>query len=223
MNLKGKRIIYFGDSIMSRDGKPVTTAEYNTDKIGEICRGYPTLIKEKFGTVNLANHAVGGHTVKDQLPIILSADISDADIIIINVGVNDFSAGTVIGKIPDSTALMHDDTFIGNYCTALDSIYKRNPTVKTVLITPLHRNTLNRKTPGPVNTIDTVVNGNVLWDFANAIIEISKLYSCPVADMYSDSGLNRFNLPILTFEGVHPTNEGYEFIAPVLFNTLSKL
>ena len=63
-------------------------------------------------------------------------------------------------------------------------------------MTPLHRCTLHRQGKVPINTIDTRIHGNTLADYVQAIIKIGKFYSCPVADMYSNSGLNRFNLKL---------------------------
>ncbi len=150
-------------------------------------------------------------------------DFQGIDITVISVGVNDFSNGKRLGKLPISTATTHAHSFIGDYCTALDYIYRSNPQMKVLLMTPLHRNTLHRAGKGPVNTIDSVVGGNVLKDFADAIKAIGSFYGCPVADMYAESGLNRFNLPKITFEGVHPTNEGYRFIAAPLIEAMKKL
>ena len=87
----------------------------------------------------------------------------------------------------------------------------------------LHRCTLYRTSPGPVNTIDTKVNGNTLKDYADAIIEVGRFYSCPVIDMYSISGINRSNLKKYTFEGVHPTNEAYVFTSWPIIETFKNI
>ncbi len=219
------KAIYFGDSIMAQDGKAYGygSAQYNLDHLGLICRGYPTLLKERLGIENLGNYAVGGHDIRAQRDVMLNTDISGADLIVIAVGVNDFSSGTPIGKLPMSFDRNHDETFIGRYCAALDSIFTRNPLVKVALVTPLHRDTMKRINPGPKNAIDVRVGGNVLLDFVQAIRDVGQFYACSVVDLYAESGLNRFNLPLLTFEGVHPTNVGYEFLFPVFERKLSSL
>lgn len=218
-----KRVLFFGDSIMAQDKKPYEyAAEYNKDALGKICKGWPSILEESFN-IETENFAIGGHKIIDQKDIILSQDLSNADYIVIAVGVNDFSQGTPIGVIPDSQEKCHDETFIGRYCSALDYIFTQNPLVKVVLMTPLHRCTLNRTSPGPVNTIDSLVNGNTLKDYADAIIQIGRFYACPVIDMYSVSGINRFNLELLTFEGVHPTDDGYKFSAWPIIDVFKKL
>ncbi len=222
--LDGKRVYCFGDSIMAADSKIFSyTADFNREEIGTECCGYPTLLAQETGVVIVNNFAVGGQGISGQKDIILQQSFSNIDIVIISVGVNDFSSGKVIGKIPSSTEEQHDNTFIGEYCTALDYICKSNPLVKILLMTPLHRNTLHREGKGPVNTIDTCIHGNILKDYADAVKDIGEFYGCPIADMYSESGLNRFNLPLLTFEGVHPTNVGYKFIITPLIQSIKKL
>ncbi len=221
--MANKTVFFFGDSIMHRDKKVFDySAEYNKDELGKMCKGWPSILEEKFN-FSYSNFAVGGDKISDQKEIILTKDFSKVDLVVIAVGINDFSNGTPIGTIPNSQEILHEKTFIGDYCTALDHIFKSNPLIKVMLTTPLHRCTLNRTSVGPKNTIDAKVNGNTLKDYADAIIEIGRFYSCYVVDMYSISGVNRFNLEYLTFEGVHPTNKGYEFTSPPLIDAFKKM
>lgn len=222
--MKNIKTIYLGDSIVAYDGKPYTcTNEFGGPSSTEICRGYPTLLNERLGLVNIGNYAVGGHTILDQRNIILNLDFTEADLVIFSVGVNDFSKSVPIGKIPDMANPVFDDTFYGAYAQCLEHILKSNPKIKVILMTPLHRNTLHRNKNGATNISDTVINGNTLFDFADAIINLGRIYSCPVADMMSKSGLNKMNSKIFTFEGVHPNNDGYEFIIPTLINTVKSI
>lgn len=219
------KIYCFGDSIMAMEGRVYDApGNYNHQEVvGQVCKGYPSMLKKHLGLDVAANYAVGGQGIHQQMEIILQQDFSDVDLVIIAVGVNDFSQGKAIGKIPDSQETEHDSTFIGEYCTALDHIFRGNPFVKVLLMTPLHRYTLHRQDNGPKNTIDTRVKGNVLDDYAQAIRDLGKFYSCPVADMYAESGLNRFNLKRFTLEGVHPTNEGYEFISAPMIQKVKEM
>lgn len=138
------RVAFYGDSIMAQDKKLYEyAAEYNKELIGTVCVGWPSILEQNFDIIT-TNFAVGGHKIKDQRDIILTQDFSGVDYILISVGVNDFSAGTPIGCIPNSQATKHDETFIGSFCTALDHIFNSNPLIKVVLMTPLHRCTLNR-------------------------------------------------------------------------------
>lgn len=222
MDQDKKQVYFFGDSIVAQDKKIYTyPADYNQNEIGTLCEGYPTILERLFD-FETYNFARGGQGISQQKEVILSKDFSGADLVIIGVGVNDFSAGKPIGQIPDSTEAKHDATFTGEYCTALDYIYQSNPLIKVILMTPLHRCTLHRKGNVPVNTIDTRIHGNTLKDYAQAIIQIGAFYSCPVADLYGSSGMNRFNLRYLTFEGVHPTNAGYRFCSGPLVDAVKR-
>lgn len=225
-NLNGKKIIYAGDSIMAQDGKiyEYPSAKYNIDCLGKVCRGYPTILEETLKVVNLANVSVGGHGIRQQREIILNTDFTEAEIVVITIGCNDFSGSVPIGELPDAHTSEYDDTFMGNYCTVMDYIYSQNPTVKCVLMTPLHRDTHGRVNPGPVNDISTVnQSGHKLSDYADAVKSIGAFYSATVADMYAQSGINRFNMPQFTFDGVHPNDDGYRHISPVLIDALKKL
>lgn len=225
--LKGRRAWYFGDSIMAQDQKLYTyAADYNRGQLGQQCRGYPTLLREMLGIYNAGNFAAGGATVAQQLQTVRALDFSAPDrpdIVVIAVGCNDFSQGTPLGSLPLSTKREHDDSFIGSYCALLDHIFTGHPGIKAVLMTPLHRCTLHRSGPVPVNGIDQGMPGPPLQAYADAIREIGAFYACPVADLYRESGLNRLNLPLFTFEGVHPTNDGYRFAIGPLLEALQKL
>ena len=48
------------------------------------------------------------------------------------------------------------------------------------------------------------------------------MYSANVIDMYSNSGLNMHNFIKYTFEGVHLTNEGYQFVKEYFINEMIK-
>ena len=47
------------------------------------------------------------------------------------------------------------------------------------------------------------------------------MYSCPVVDLYMNSGITTRNLSTFTFEGVHPTDEGYLKISDCILGILN--
>ena len=59
-------------------------------------------------------------------------------------------------------------------------------------------------------------------DIVSAIIEIGRLHSTPVCDMYRNSGLNQTNLSYYTTDGVHPNDAGYVRMANLLMHELNK-
>lgn len=221
----GQRVLYcFGDSIMAQDKRVYAyeSAERHFGQLGRICAGYPTLLEREFGLVAAKNGAAGGHGAAEQEEVIRAVDFRAAELVLISVGVNDFSLGRPIGALPAGGAPRHDDTFIGRYCAALDHIFASNPLVRAVLMTPLYKDTTDRTKPGWRDSADRPVAGQMLADFAAAVREIGRFYGCPVADMYAESGLNRLNLKQLTFDGVHPTDRGYACTFPVLRETVRR-
>ena len=229
-NLKGKKVFFIGDSIMAADGVVLNKElypymRYNLDKQGVTGRAYPTLLKEKLGIEILKNIAVGGSTVEHQKVRVMENDVALADIFVIALGVNDFSSSVPMGKIPEKYKDEHDETFIGRYCSILDYLYKNNPSAKIVLMTPLQKDTLTHNVSYISKKDSYSVNdeGLRLIDYRNAILEIGAFYSCVVCDMYAESGLNKYNIPLYTYEGTHPTNEGYEFVIKPLIEAMRKL
>ena len=180
-----KTALYFGDSIMAADKKPFDyfAPSYNQEEMGQICVGYPTIIEEELGIKNGGNFAVGGHKIADQLPVILAHDFQGADLLVLTVGSNDFSQGTPMGELPKTTDTAFPETFCGLYCQALDHVFRSNPRIRVILMTPLHRSTLHRQGDVPKNAIDTFINGQTLGDFAEAISKIGRFFACPVADI----------------------------------------
>ena len=212
--------LYFGDSIMAYDAKPFTCVnDFNHPDIKEVCAGYPTLLQRDLGIVNKGNFAVGGNTILNQLPKILENDFVDTDLVVITIGCNDFCEGLPLGN-PEKE---DESTFCGAYVKAIKHIKDKNDHAKIVIMTPIHRNTLHRTPPNRVNCSDTVINGQTLYDFADAVKKIGEMHECYVVDMMNESGLTLDNLCEYTFEGVHPTNKGYEYITPVLAKAIKRI
>lgn len=224
--------ISFGDSIMAQDKKAFAYAnpQYNTDKIGQICKGFQTILEENFGVKIAQNYAVGGSDIRAQREVIESKSFETFDFVMISTGTNDYSNSVPVGFIQTSKNASHDvNTFIGAYCHTIDYILQSNPKIKIILLTPIHRDTTWRN--GGVEDFDTFATdiycaNNVsakLIDYRNAVIEIGKNYGITVCDLYAESGINIKNLPVYSFEGVHLTNEGYAHLAPALCSTFGKI
>lgn len=205
---------------MAYDAKPFTCDnDFGHSDITEVCAGYPTILQRELNIVNKGNFAVGGNTIFDQLPKILANDFIDIDLVVITLGCNDFCVGVPIGTLDDD----NEDTFYGAYSKAIKHIKSCNEQTKILLMTPIHRNTLHRTPPNRVNCSSTVINGKTLYDFAIAVKELAKMHSCEVVDMMNESGITIENAKHYTFEGVHPTNKGYEFITPTLIKKIKTI
>lgn len=198
----GKKYYSLGDSIVAND---------------ETRKGYQTHIAEQFGTIN-SNFGRGGETVVSMLSTYLNYDYSDVALVTIGFGVNDARTNITLGKLGGYTDTSFDKTtFIGAYRTLLNRIYSNNPECRVVLLTPLQRLFVTNFGCDTKNA-----QGYTLLDYADAIIEIGRLYSTPVCDMYRNSGLNQTNLRYYTTDGVHPNAAGYVRMANLLMHELNK-
>ena len=221
----------FGDSLMAQDGKVFAydNPQYNVSEIGSMCVGWQTLLHNKFG-VTTTNYAVGGQGIAAQKTVIKSKTYTGIDFVIISVGVNDYSNAVQLGQLPTArNATFTDGLFIDDLCDSIEYILTQNPEIKILLFTPCQRDTTWRNSGVPdfsksaTDIYTRNSSGLYLKDYADAIKDIGRIYSCVVCDMYAESGLNYLTLPEFTFDGVHPTNEGYEFTAPVLYEAFKKL
>lgn len=221
----------FGDSLMAQDGNVFAydNPQYNVSEIGSMCVGWQTLLHNKFG-VTITNYAVGGQGIAAQKPIIKSKTYTNVDFVIISVGVNDYSNSVALGHLPASrNATFTSGLFIDDLCDSIEYILNQNPKIKILLFTPCQRDTTWRNggiadfSQSATDIYTPNGSGLYLKDYAQAIKDIGAMYSCVICDMYADSGLNYLTLPEYTFEGVHPTNEGYEFTSHVLYEAFNKL
>lgn len=128
----------------------------------------------------------------------------------IAAGTNDFKLNAPLGEIGSVTATDHDDTtFFGAYRAALDHIFTSKPGIDVYLATPLQRDHAGYNTES-VNTA-----GHKLTDYRNAVIEIGEMYSIPVVDMYTLSGISKRTLAHYTGDGLHPNATGFSRMARV--------
>ena len=199
----GKSFATFGDSITWQDGKTYSQG----DNIGEIARGYQTIIKEKCGFSSYDNYGVSGAPMasgsangKGTVDTIEETDLTDKnyDLVIIAAGTNDFKLNIPIGI--DNGDIT---TFYGAYCRSVERLINANINTRIVLLTPLHRNN------GGYDDEFTNKAGHNLKDYVNAIRSIGEKYSLPVCDMYANSGINAINLANFTIDGLHPNDTGY--------------
>lgn len=221
----------FGDSLMAQDGSAFaySNPQYNVDEIGQICAGWQTHLHNAYNT-SIINYAVGGQGIARQKPIIKSKTYVGIDFVLISVGVNDYSNGVALGNLPTSrNATFTNGRFIDDLCDSVEYILSQNPKIKILLFTPCQRDTTwrNSGTPdfslGATDIFTQNSQGLYLKDYRDAIISVGEIYGCCICDLYAESGLDYLTLPEYTFEGVHPTNEGYAFTAPIVLAGFRKL
>ncbi|MGL5277786.1 MAG: SGNH/GDSL hydrolase family protein [Cetobacterium sp.] len=192
----GKKICLIGDSITA-----LPEADFWKNKI-----------KSWFGFSDLISLAVSGstittgnqdrgtfHTQVDSIPI--------ADVYLVWGGVNDFVANAEIGNIKS----LSTDTVYGSVKSIINKIQVKNIGAEIFFFTPLPQFW------NGASGADTNPKGYCLMDYSEAIQQVCSMFSVPVLDLTSSSGINKYNHTLYLKDGVHPNRKGYEKIIPLFY------
>ena len=214
MEVKGKRVLFLGDSITQGVGA------------GPIENRYTNVFERNTGAVVL-NYGVSGTRIAKQRKAAFSPaesfgerdfllrvdeDIKETsvDLIVVFGGTNDFGHGDAhLGLFSDRD----EYTFYGALHSLIAKLTNRFPEARIVFMTPLHR-----------DLEDYLINPQglrraPLIDYVNAIREVCEYYSIPVLDLYKNSGMQpaiEINKQIYMPDGLHPSAKGAERIALML-------
>lgn len=203
----GARYCSFGDSITWQDGRAYGQGQH----IGEIARGYQTVMSERLGFSYHNNQGKSGWSmaIKDGNGCVNTikaiVDYTDYDLVTIACGTNDFKLNVPLGTLGIIGDVSFDDTtFYGAYRDAVEYILTNNPNVRIVLLTPLQRDNDHYD----VNSTNTA--GYKLIDYVDAVRDIGQMYALPVCDMFANSGFTKKTLSTYTMDGLHPNDDGYK-------------
>lgn len=220
MELKGKKIVFLGDSITEGCGVSDKKNIY-WQRIGAMTGA------EVYG------YGIGGTRIalqqiptpepnrhKDQhFASRVDSMIPDADIVVVFGGTNDFGDGdAAFGEMTDR----REDTFCGAYHILMEKLIIRYPDAKIVVMTPLHRmsedetyyNELGVRRMGPLSK------------YADAIKEIAGFYGVAVLDTFRVSGMQPRFEPLREKympDGLHPNDAGHRLLAQALLGVLETL
>ena len=210
---KDKTGAMFGDSIVQ--------AYYDTPKY----RGYPYRLKKGLGFEEFKNYGESGKPIANGTSHgtgtntkIKNTTITDFDLIVIAGGTNDFKLNVPLGTLGIIGDTNFDtNTFYGALRDSIEHIFSQNIGVRLCLWTPLQRDDDGYN----VNTINTA--GHKLIDYVNAIKNVGEMYSIPVCDMYSNSGITKLTLSKYTVDGLHPNKDGYDFTSNYYINFVKNI
>lgn len=203
--IKGKKLVFFGDSL--------TWGDIGDDTHSRAETPFPESIAQKTGCVSV-NYGVKGaeastfrstSNLKTQLQ---GANLENADMVFIEFGTNDFNNITPLGDI-DSTDW---NTFCGAYNNAISEIASRNGKAIVYLLGMFPS---TRLYSGAYNS-----SANTLKTFNEYIKMIANRMGCRYIDMSQNCGFNRSNYLSYSTDGVHYTNAGYGVIADVIIRNL---
>ena len=214
MKLEGIKANFLGDSITEGVGVP------------DVKYTYWNVLKDRYGLAIARNYGISGTRFARQQspsdPPSFDLDFcsrvdkmdSDADLIVVFGGTNDFGHGDApFGTIDDRT----ESTFYGACHVLMRSLIEKYPSSVIVFMTPLHREV--EKNPARPNVPH-------LSEYARAIKEVAALYGIPVFDLYANSGINP-QIPVqkelFAPDGLHPNIAGAARIAERLGNFLLAL
>lgn len=196
-------------------------ALYNGDSIGQALNGnggYARQIAER-NNMTLTNYCIGGGTIAAEtyttdgvtprhwVSRSIATMSNDADYIILEGGINDYSIGVPVGEItPNYNSALDDTTF----CGALESMFKQAQLKwkgKKIGFIITHK----------INSTFYPYGNSVSGKFEvyrQKIIESCEKWSIPYLDLFNISGLNS-NLPDIknmyfyNNDGTHPNELGY--------------
>ncbi len=206
MELKGKKIVFLGDSITQGCCTSHDDAKFST------------LIQNETGCISF-NHGISGtrfafqpgddpQTSNDFCTRFARLE-ADADIVVVFGGVNDYFHGLAdVGCFEDRTY----NTFYGACHTLMIKLLEKYPGKPILFITPLH-------TLGEENIYGHWKDGRVYADlktYVNIIREVAEYYSLPILDLYAESGMQpTVDIIKETYmpDGCHPSDQGHVLLA----------
>ena len=194
-----KKVAFIGDSITYGVNTTKTYHQYLDDMIG---------FSNKY-VDGIAGSSYSSQTSDSYTPIVqrVSNVPTDRDLVVIFGGTNDFGHSTPLGTIDDTT----DVSFYGAVTKTIVDIITANPTVRLVIMTPLHRIRGNYIGEDEANT-----QGKVLKDYVDALKEVCTRYSIPIIDTNSIYGLTPRIPTVLSnyiTDGLHPNTNGHKLLA----------
>lgn len=225
----GKKVGILGDS-MSDPGMPVTTKRYYN------------YLDELIG-IKTFPYATSGFQWKDlhgKAEKIKQEHPEDIDAILIWAGTNDFNASRPIGdffseseenvnvngkieKRKKRTLVLDEATFSGSINSVLSYIKSNFPTQQIIILTPIHR-AFARFGDNNVQPSEEYANAEGLYidDYVSAIKRAGEIWSVPVIDLYSISGIYPLDKSHDCYiadpqtDRLHPNDEGHYRLARTL-------
>lgn len=216
MDLKGKKVLFLGDSITAGAG----ASSYD--------KSYVPVFAELSGA-EAKNYGIGGTRIARQVNIIgdnqydrdflmrVDEMDADADIVIVFGGTNDYGHGDApMGNFESRDV----KTFYGAmHCLCL-KLLNKYPNADILFMTPLHRENED------AFVSDAGISKLPLSKYVSAIKEVAEYYALPVLDLYSVSGIQpkvdvikELYMP----DGLHPSDKGARRTAERLYGFLSAM
>ena len=188
---------------------------------------WSTLLSKKTGWT-LKNEAVGGSgfvhkaTVLDKLSgrdHIDGIDFSDAELVTIAFGINDWKGNQKLGTMEDDLAT--GGTICSNMRYIIEKILKDSPDVEIVVIAPMNSCRYGLADKG-WSLGYKFSKSKTLQDVYDIMKEVCDYYKLPMIDLTHNEEINS---DIVNWfpDGVHPSREKHERLAEILEEELKKV
>jgi len=247
-------------------GDSITYLNDHPNEAGNrITKGYLTLIKEKFPSLEVVNKGYNGWTAVRIAQEFAKLEIPKAEVYSIFLGTNDWWRGNPLGTIQDYKNASGTSTVAGSFREIVNQIQSLNPEAKIILITPMKRvdfvyiNNYKNNALGSYRD----KNDQSLESFSALLKEISQLEGMELVDLYHQKGMDHTDLvkykrlkdpvtgvyknyrypdfidipfdpekdeypyPVesidVTYDGLHPSDLGYQIIARELVPIFRKM
>lgn len=207
MELKGKKVLFIGDSITEGAGASSYDKCY-VSRFADVTGA--NVVNRGIGGTGYVNANERGGKFADRI----DEYDEDADIVVIFGGTNDFTSRSAeLGDIDDNSLY----TICGCINNFFRMIVERFPTATVVSVIPTRRSN---------DRIPSYQNGCMLDDVNNAIRHVCEHYSIPTIDLFYSGTVcpgieaHRINF---TVDGLHPNDVWYDRIANRIAQTLYSL
>jgi lysophospholipase L1-like esterase len=247
-------------------GDSITYLNDHPEEAGNrITKGYLSLVKEKFPSVEVVNKGYNGWTAVRIATDFEKLQIPKADVYSIFLGTNDWWRGNPLGTIEDYQNASGTSTVAGSFREIINQIRNLNPMAKIILITPMKRvdfvyiNNYKNNALGSYRD----KNGQSLESFSALLKAIAQLDGMELVDLYHQKGMDHADLvkfkrlkdpatgeyrkykypefidkpfdpekdaypyPVesidVTYDGLHPSDKGYQLIARELVPIFRKM
>lgn len=173
---------------------------YLNDHINEtgnrVTKGYMTRVVEKLPNIHYINQGHNGWTAVKIAEEIEHIGLSKADVYSVFLGTNDWWGGKPLGSFSDYEKNTGHATVYGSFRMIINKLRSLNSQAKIILITPMQRVDFVYFANAKNNAYGSYKekNGQLLEQFAEAVITIGKYEHFPVIDLYHKSGMAHQNL-----------------------------
>lgn len=181
--------VAIGDSITYLNDHPEETAH-------KITKGYMTMVTEQLPHIHYINQGHNGWTSGGIAEQVDQLGIVKADVYSIFLGTNDWWQGRPVGTIADYTNNTGNGTVYGSFRIIINKLRSLNADAKIIVITPMQR--LDFVYVGDMHNNAwgsyKAKNGQMLSQFADAVIAIGKEEHFAVVDLFNKSGMTLDNM-----------------------------